>query len=588
MALTTDPTVRTRTGRRRGLRGRERSNSGLNNTLTGHVIVSIDNDLAVADLSAFPLPDSTRPPVGEPGGPELRIVPAPTQGRHQEAGGHEVGSDAAVLAGTGTGRSVRPVRRTWSRRYVNKLIVTDVIALVWASLGVHLIEVPAIPTAVSSMPTFLPFIAATVALALTWLVALSWSGSRDVRVVGHGPVEYKRVIQASLSVFGLVAIGSYLFRAELPRSYLVIMLPAGLFGLLVSRYLWRRWLHHRRDSGRYMSQVLAVGDRHTVTELLRDLKRAPHAGYRVVGVCVGDGPLLPGVRRAAEMIDGVPILGSLDQVAAVARSCGADTVAVTSSTAFGPSAVRRLSWELEDSDADLILAPALTNIAGPRIHTQPVAGLPLIHVDRPTYRGANRILKKSFDFAGSALLLLLFSPVLLAVAVAIKLTSAGPVLFGQERVGINGEIFRMIKFRSMVIDAEARLAKLQAEQRDAGNDVLFKMKNDPRITTIGRFIRRFSIDEVPQLLNVLRGDMSLVGPRPPLAREVALYGDEARRRLLVKPGMTGLWQVSGRSDLTWDDTVRLDVYYVENWSITADLVILARTAKAVVSSSGAY
>jgi len=174
------------------------------------------------------------------------------------------------------------------------------------------------------------------------------------------------------------------------------------------------------------------------------------------------------------------------------------------------------------------------------------------------------------------------------VAVAVKLTSKGPVFFRQERVGINGEMFRMIKFRSMVVDAEARLASLREEQHDAGNQVLFKIKNDPRITKVGKFIRRFSIDELPQLFNVVIGDMSLVGPRPPLMAEVELYGDEARRRLLVKPGMTGLWQVSGRSDLTWDDTVRLDVYYVENWSITGDLVILWKTAKAVVSSSGAY
>jgi exopolysaccharide biosynthesis polyprenyl glycosylphosphotransferase len=336
-----------------------------------------------------------------------------------------------------------------------------------------------------------------------------------------------------------------------------------------------------------MSQVLAVGNIHTVTELLRDLRRAPRAGYKVIGVCVSQGSSA-GHGGPLQSIDGVPVLGDLSSVAEVVRRSGADTVAVTATAAFGPSAVRKLSWELEDTDADLVLAPALTNIAGPRIHTQPVAGLPLIHVDRPTYRGANRLLKKTFDGVTSVLLVLLLSPVLLAVAVAVKLTSKGPVFFRQERVGINGEMFRMIKFRSMVVDAEARLASLKEEQHDAGNEVLFKIKNDPRITKVGKFIRRFSIDELPQLFNVVIGDMSLVGPRPPLMAEVELYGDEARRRLLVKPGMTGLWQVSGRSDLTWDDTVRLDVYYVENWSITGDLVILWKTAKAVVSSSGAY
>jgi exopolysaccharide biosynthesis polyprenyl glycosylphosphotransferase len=251
--------------------------------------------------------------------------------------------------------------------------------------------------------------------------------------------------------------------------------------------------------------------------------------------------------------------------------------------------VRRLSWDLEGTDTELIMAPALTNIAGPRVHTQPVAGLPLIHVDHPTYRGANRIVKRLFDLFGSLTLVALFSPVLLAVAVAIKVTSKGPVFFRQDRVGLNGETFRMIKFRSMVVDAEKRLDALKKERSaDAGNQVLFKMRNDPRITTVGRFIRRFSIDELPQLFNVVTGEMSLVGPRPPLRSEVDLYGDDALRRLLVKPGMTGLWQVSGRSDLTWDDSVRLDVYYVENWSITGDLAILWRTARAVLGSSGAY
>ena len=185
-------------------------------------------------------------------------------------------------------------------------------------------------------------------------------------------------------------------------------------------------------------------------------------------------------------------------------------------------------------------------------------------------------------------LIVVLSPLLLTVAAAVKLTGPGPVFFRQDRVGLNGEVFRMIKFRSMVVDAEARLDKLQDEQRDAGNVVLFKLKNDPRVTPIGRFLRRFSLDELPQLFNVVAGDMSLVGPRPPLRSEVDRYRDDERRRLLVKPGITGLWQVSGRSDLTWQDSVRLDMYYVENWSITGDLVILWKTAKAVVSSAGAY
>jgi exopolysaccharide biosynthesis polyprenyl glycosylphosphotransferase len=489
---------------------------------------------------------------------------------------------ASDVAADGPAR-IRRAHRTWSERYASKLFLTDLLCLVWAAIGVHVIAAP-ITTRISAEPTHLPFLAATALLMVGWLIALDWSGSRERTVTGHGPTEYKRVIQASLSVFGLAAIGSFLLDLNLPRSYLVLMLPAGLVMLLASRYVWRRWLFRRRDEGAMMSEVVAVGDRHTVGELLADLARAPRAGYRVVGVCVTPEPSTSGVDELA----GVPVLGAPADVARIAIDLGADAVAVTASAAFRPSAVRRLSWDLEGTDTELILAPALTNIAGPRVHTQPVAGLPLIHVDHPTYRGANRSVKRLFDVVGSLTLIVLFSPVLLAVTVAIKLTSKGPVFFRQDRVGINGETFRMIKFRSMVIDAESRLEALKAQQRDAGNQVLFKLKNDPRITKVGKFIRRFSIDELPQLFNVVTGDMSLVGPRPPLRSEVDLYGDDALRRLLVKPGMTGLWQVSGRSDLTWDDSVRLDVYYVENWSITGDLAILWRTAKAVFGSSGAY
>ncbi len=479
-------------------------------------------------------------------------------------------------------------RRPWNQRYVRRLLITDLLAVLVAGVGVHLITVPSITTAVSSKPAYPPFIAATIALAIVWFFAVTWVGTRDVKVVGHGPIEYKRVLQASFGLFGLVAIVSFLFQLDLPRSYLLIMLPTGLVALLAMRYLWRRWLRRQRAAGHYMSHVLAVGDRHTVAELVRDLRRAPLAGYRVVGVC-----LAPDVHRFDDepmpsAVEGVPVLGGVDDVAEIARNCEADTVAVTSSAGFGPGRVRKLSWELEDTAAELILAPALTNIAGPRVHTQPVAGLPLIHVDRPTYRGANRLLKKSFDLVVGAVLLLLLSPLLIGVAIAIKLNAKGPVFFRQDRVGINGDIFRMIKFRSMVVDAEAGLANLQDAQRDAGNTVLFKLKNDPRVTSVGKFIRRYSIDELPQLFNVLIGQMSLVGPRPPLKVEVDRYEDDARRRLLVKPGMTGLWQVSGRSDLSWDESVRLDIYYVENWSITGDLVIVGKTAKAVLSSSGAY
>jgi exopolysaccharide biosynthesis polyprenyl glycosylphosphotransferase len=579
MALT-DPTG----GRKVGLRGRRLGGPNVLAVVAeGIETTPAAVELAEIDGTVISVPALDRP----------RVVPDPPATVDAPVG--RAGGDAAentlefnvrefreTARRSSAPEARRPARRPWSDRYARGLFVTDLVCVLWAGLGVHLFE-PPIPTRISAAPGDAWFVAATALLVVVWLLALAWSGSRDGTVTGHGPGEYKRVIQASLSVFGLAAIGSFLFDLDLPRSYVILMLPAGLVALLATRYLWRRWLYRRRDEGDMMSKVVAVGDRHAVSELIADLARSPRAGYRVVGVCVSDG------QAGRNELDGVPVLGVPDEVAAVATACGADAVAVTSSAAFGPTAVRRLSWDLEGTDTELILAPALTNIAGPRVHTQPVAGLPLIHVDHPTYRGANRIVKRLFDLFGSVALIVLFSPVLLAVAVAIKVTSKGPVFFRQDRVGLNGETFRMIKFRSMVVDAEQRLDALKQERTaDAGNQVLFKMRNDPRITTVGRFIRRFSIDELPQLFNVVSGDMSLVGPRPPLRSEVDLYGADALRRLLVKPGMTGRWQVSGRSDLTWDDSVRLDVYYVENWSITGDLAILWRTARAVLGSSGAY
>jgi exopolysaccharide biosynthesis polyprenyl glycosylphosphotransferase len=302
-----------------------------------------------------------------------------------------------------------------------------------------------------------------------------------------------------------------------------------------------------------------------------------------VGACIPSGVIaatLPGT--------GIPVLGKLDDLQAAMRAVDADTIVIASNDELSPERIRELSWSLEPGRQHLVVAPSLTDIGGPRIHTRPVAGLPLIHVETPRYEGTKLFAKRTFDIIASTLILILASPLLLAIAMTIRLSTPGPVLFRQERVGINGRTFPMLKFRTMVTDAEARLLDLQQQSRDAGNSVLFKMKDDPRVTPVGRFLRRYSLDELMQLVNVLNGTMSLVGPRPPLAREVEAYETKVHRRFLVKPGITGLWQVSGRSNLSWEDSVRLDLYYVENWSIMGDLVILWRTAKAVLAREGAY
>lgn len=474
-------------------------------------------------------------------------------------------------------------RLDWRQRYSRYTAVTDLLVMVWAAAGAHMVQSSSLFAGVRLSPVNPGFIATSAGIVVLWLVILQLFESRDAKITGLGAEEYKRVLNATFVVFAIVAMVSYLFKLELPRSYLLIVMPAGMVGLIAGRWLWRRWLQHQRDLGEFVTKVLALGDEQTVKALITELRRAPRAGYRIVGAC------LPGGSAGTREILGVPVVGALDDAVEAVQATKADAVAVTATTEFGPEAVRRLSWDLEKTRAELILAPALTDIAGPRVHTQPVAGLPLIHVERATYSGPTRLIKPAFDVIGATMLLVLLSPLMLAIAIAIKASSPGPVFFRQERVGVGASRFRMVKFRSMRVDAEAMLEHLRAQQAaDAGNHVMFKLKDDPRITRIGAFLRRYSLDEVPQLINVLRGEMSLVGPRPPLPSEVEMYETDTHRRLLVRPGMTGLWQVSGRSDLSWDETVRLDLSYVENWSLTGDMVILFKTAKAVVGSDGAY
>jgi exopolysaccharide biosynthesis polyprenyl glycosylphosphotransferase len=351
---------------------------------------------------------------------------------------------------------------------------------------------------------------------------------------------------------------------------------------LGQRYAQRSWVHRRRAQGQFLQTAIIVGHRNGVASLHDQIDREAYHGYRVVGCCLP--PAVQGAQPGA--FHGLPVLGTLEDVVDVVRKYEVDTVAVLPSPELEGPALRRLGWELERTKAELLLAPAVTEIAGPRVRIRPVCGLPLLHLERPELRGVRRLTKETFDRSAAALGILLLLPVLLAVGLAVGLTGRGGVFYRQERVGRDGRTFGMLKFRSMVAGAD-RMVDALGEQSD-GNGVLFKMKGDPRVTRIGKVLRRYSVDELPQLLNVLRGDMSLVGPRPPLTSEVVRYGVDMRRRFLVKPGITGLWQVSGRSDLSWDDSVRIDVRYVENWSLAFDFMILWKTMGAVFRGSGAY
>jgi exopolysaccharide biosynthesis polyprenyl glycosylphosphotransferase len=292
-----------------------------------------------------------------------------------------------------------------------------------------------------------------------------------------------------------------------------------------------------------------------------------------------------GAQHQGEVAD-IPICGGLDSVPSVVSRFNADTVAVLACLEMDGARLRELAWDLEKTGTEMCVASALLDVAGPRTTIRPVAGLPLLHVDHAELTGGKRVLKAVFDKVSAALALMLLAPVFTVIALAIRIADHGPVFFRQTRIGKDGQPFTLWKFRTMVMDAEERKAQLLA--RNDGDGTLFKMRRDPRVTRAGAWLRRSSLDELPQLFNVLFGNMSLVGPRPALAVEVAEYRDHMRRRLAVKPGITGLWQVSGRSDLPWDEAERLDLRYVENWSLVLDLQILWKTLSAVTRGSGAY
>jgi exopolysaccharide biosynthesis polyprenyl glycosylphosphotransferase len=420
------------------------------------------------------------------------------------------------------------------------------------------------------------------ALPPIWVVLMAANRAYERRFLGLGAEEFQRVFGAAIAATAVVATTCYALQFNLARGYVAIALPLGTVLTLLFRYAARKVVHARRRGGSWSHRALAVGDRAHVAELIEHVHREAYAGVRFVGACVPGQPdpiVVSGVQ--------IPVVASLTGVADAVRLLSVDTVAVTACPAVTGGTLRRLAWELEGSDVDLVVAPALTDIAGPGISVRPVAGLPLLHVHEPEFTGARRIAKGAADRSLAALALIVLTPLLLLLAMVIRLTSPGPALFRQTRVGKGGSTFTCYKLRTMVATAEVERERL-IDLNERSEGLLFKIRRDPRVTPVGRWLRRYSFDELSQLWNIARGDMSLVGPRPPLPIEVDAYGHDVRRRLLVKPGLTGLWQISGRSDLPWTESVRLDLFYVENWSPFLDLSILWKTAFAVLRGSGAY
>jgi exopolysaccharide biosynthesis polyprenyl glycosylphosphotransferase len=416
-----------------------------------------------------------------------------------------------------------------------------------------------------------------VGTAAVYLGALALCRGYDGRRLGDGPGEFQAVLRAGVATAATVALVGVALGLTVPRVMLGALVLTLTGAAAIGRHLLRRGLHGRRADGEAMARTLVVGDAGSVHGVVTDLRAATHHGYRVVGVC------LPSIDDAPPQ-DGVPLVGALADIPQVAYDRRIDVVIVAGSELQG-DALRRLSWALGRVGVQLVVAPGLVEVLGPRLALRPAAGLSLLEVETAAPR-RRMLAKAALDRVLGTVLLLAAAPVILVSALLVRLTSPGPAFFKQCRIGIDGREFTLWKLRSMYVDAEAlRAALLDHSDRDG---LMFKMHDDPRVTRVGRVLRRFSLDELPQLWNVVRGDMSLVGPRPPLPQEVAEYEDAVFRRLGVRPGLTGLWQVSGRSDLSWDESVRLDLRYVDNWSVAMDLLILWKTGRAVFGAAGAY
>ena len=494
-------------------------------------------------------------------------------------GARKIGSTIVLPVGSQVASVPPPVRRPRTeRRYRSVVIGFDLFVLVIAhvvvTVGYHSFD------QIDSWRTPVLIGASMTAAIVSLGIQKDW----DERILGTGTEEYRRVVRGHVFAVAALAVAGYGWGTSAGQSWTFGSLLIALVLTLLGRTLLRRHLSNARTEGRCLHSVLVAGDVEEVHELVSRADCLRRAGWRVDGICLA-------VDRGADSlpvaIDDIPVLGTDEIVLAVAEQHNFEAVALLPSGRWPHARTRRLSWDLEKIGAELLIAPVLMDVVGPRLHISPLEGLPLLQMSAPSYSGPAWIVKNVFDRVLAVLILMVIAPALLAVAVAIKVGSRGPILFRQQRVGRGGTPFTMYKFRSMVVGADEH--KDDIADHDIGAGVLFKVREDPRVTKVGRFIRRYSLDELPQLFNVVKGDMSLVGPRPPLECEVARYGEDgAARRLFVKPGLTGLWQVSGRSNLSWDESVRADLRYVENWTFMLDLSILRRTIRAVLSGDGAY
>ena len=464
------------------------------------------------------------------------------------------------------------LRRDPLRVYATRAFLLDLAAVFVAGV-VGFILRWAIPYSVElNNPTYVSLV---VIVVVSWLLVLVLRGAYDTRILGVGSEEFKRVVSATATVFGAVAIAAFALKLDLSRGFVLITFAVGLLLLLCVRWSLRAWLRHERRYGHFLHRTVVIGAEPMKTEIVDMLDRDPVAGFTVVDV----------VSEPPSDVDGPTLDRWLDEVMARISLEDADTVAVAGSPGLGQQVVQRLAWRLEGPRVDLLVAPTVGDVAGPRVTMRMAADLPLLHLDEPHLTGPKRAIKRLLDVVFGVVLLLVFLPFMVVAAVGTKLTSRGPVFYRQERIGRGGQIIRVLKFRTMYVGSDAARADVIGSP---DQHIVDRYRADPRITGFGRFLRRWSIDETPQVLNVILGSMSLVGPRPVLLDEMPLLGDADHRRHLTKPGLTGLWQVSGRKAVDWEERMRLDLDYVEHWSPALDLVIVAKTVKVVLMGDGAY
>ncbi|APA99416.1 sugar transferase [Nocardia seriolae] len=501
---------------------------------------------------------------------------------------YNISAGRAVRAARPTRPEPRSDRERWQADYAHRLFISDLFVLIlsvgfaqWIRFGGSGAQAPL----ASRLPMEVRYTVVSVVLVLVWSATLTLGGTRSPRVIGGGAEEYRRLVAASLKLFGGIAIVSLLLKVDFARGYLAIALPLGMAGLMAERRLWRRWVTGRRARGDYRTAMLVVGSPEAARAMVAAFSRDRAAGYQVIGVCTHDDDVL--AERALEAGGReIPVVANDHEVIDAVRRTGADTVAVTATDNLGPAAFRRMAWELDELGAELIVTPGLVDIAGTRLTHRVVADMPMLLVEKPQYDRAKSIRKGVFDFCFAAAALLAIAPTLAVIAAAVKLSSRGPIFYLSERIGRDGQPFRMIKFRSMYADAESHLNALI--ESNGGDPAFFRNRDDPRVTPVGRILRKYSLDELPQFVNVLRGEMSIVGPRPQVQREVDCYDGVTRRRLLVKPGVVGVWHARRRTDLTPEDAMRLDLSYVENWSMVLDLLLIAKTIGALTRGDTGY